>query len=358
MTRPIKTKLTSALVVLGLLTAACGGDDGGNDQAADSKDSSLPCGADPAVVEAAKKEGSVVLFGGGHTREGADLVAQQFEKAYGIKVTVNRQPSDDIVQQVEASLQAGAVTADVVSLSDLSAFIRWSEDKTIVDAGVENLDDIIDGLDDPSRPSVPYGVAPLGVMYNSSKIKPADAPKTWADIAKLDGKTLAHANPERSGTALAFMKMVEDAAGEGYYRKFDGQKVLATESALALTQLVLAGEADFGAPAIESEVYSAAQKGEPIAMVYPTDGLPVFSAELALLAKAPHPNAGKLLVQYHLCREFQDSLHTVGGRGVLEGAKAAEGLPDLTGRKVVTLDIAELGEEADALIQTFEAITK
>jgi iron(III) transport system substrate-binding protein len=362
-------KAGACAVALALVAAACGddADDGASATTAAASAAGQTtaaggagearCGASPALVAAAQEEGEVVLFGGGHTREGGEMVAQMFEDAYGISVTVNRQPSGDIVQQVEASLEAGAAAADVVSLADVSTFIRWNEEGIITDAEVPNVDQLIEGIVDPSRPSLPYAVSPLGVVYNSARIDPSEAPTSWAELKDLGGKVLAHANPSTSGTAVSFMYMASEAAGEDYYDAFEGQDILITDSALALNQLVLTGEADYGAPAIESEVTRAKANGEPLEIIYPEEGVPVFSSELAALTDAPHPNAAKLLVQYHLCEEFQDELAGLGGRPALLGAPSPEGLPDMADWTIVTVDVGALSERREALIQQFEAIT-
>lgn len=362
-------RAASCAALFALVAAACGGDDGDEDASAITGQGSgagqttaggegdETCGADPGLVAAAQEEGEVVLFGGGHTREGGEAVAEMFEDAYGISVTVNRQPSGDVIQQVEASLEAGAVVADVVSLADVSTFIRWDEEGIITDAEVPNVDQLIDGIVDPSRASLPYAVSPLGIVYNSARTDPSEAPTSWAEFSDLGGKVLAHANPSTSGTALSFMYMAAKAAGDAYYDGFKGQDILITDSALALNQLVLTGEADYGAPAIEAEVARAKANGEPLEIIYPSEGVPVFSSELAALTEAPHPNAAKLLVQYHLCEEYQENVAELGGRPALVGVASPEGLPDMADWTIVTVDVNELGTRRDALVQQFEAIT-
>ena len=49
----------------------------------------------------------------------------------------------------------------------------------------------------------------------------------------------------------------------------------------------------------------AIKKGEPIKQILPKEGLPFIVSPQAILAKAPHPNAAKVLVDWLFTREAQ-----------------------------------------------------
>ena len=50
------------------------------------------------------------------------------------------------------------------------------------------------------------------------------------------------------------------------------------------------------------------KKGNPIAIVFPEEGLPFVSSANAILAKAPHPNAAKVFTDFLFDKEGQQIL--------------------------------------------------
>ncbi|MGY5882679.1 ABC transporter substrate-binding protein [Modestobacter lacusdianchii] len=352
--RRLSSCLTIPLAVV--LVAACGN---GSDSSASGAGSGGSGGAaavegiDPALVEAAQEEGGVVLYAGGHTRPGLELLQQRMQDVFGIQVTFTREDSGAIANSISAELASGSVNADVVSLTDPGTMQDWADEGVIADAGVANLDDVREGLDDPGNPQVPYSLAPLGIMYNSANTDPADLPTTWEELATGDFGAVISADPGASGTALAYYTMVTGLYGEEWLEQLAGRQVAVTDSSLALAQLVLTGEADIGIPAIESAVISAADEGEPLEIAFMEDGVPSFASELAMLTDAPHPNAAKLLVQYHLSEDFQAALAEQGGRSVLEDGPQPPDAADLSEVTLLTADLSEIESRGGDVVARF-----
>ncbi|MGY1723594.1 extracellular solute-binding protein [Blastococcus sp. SYSU DS0533] len=350
--RRLFTSLTVPVAVL--LVAACG--NGSTTPASDAGSGGEPAaveGIDQELVEAAQEEGGVVLYAGGHTRPGLELLQQRMQELFGIQVTFTREDSGAIANSISAELASGSVNADVVSLTDPGTMQDWAEEGVITDADVPNLGDISEGLDNPDNPQVPYSLVPLGIMYNSANTDPADLPTTWEELASEDHGAIISADPGASGTALAYYTMLTGLYGEEWLGQLAERQVAVTDSSLALAQLVLTGEADIGIPAIESAVISAAEEGEPLEIAFMEDGVPSFASELAMLADAPHPNAAKLLVQYHLSEDFQQALADQGGRSVLQGGPQPPSGADLSDATLLTADLSEIEERGEDVVARF-----
>lgn len=353
-------RLLVGLSGLSLLLAACGGGEsvtssagsstGGSDQAADGD-----CGFSEELVSAAKEEGAVTIYAGGHTREGLETLTQGFQEAYGIKVTGVREDSGAVVRMLQAELAAGNLNADVVSLASAPAMEALNEAGALAESEAPNLDSILEGVDDPGTPQIPYAVTPLGLMYNESTND--SPPSTWQELATYEGKIVI-ADPGSSGTSLSFFSMLYEELGEEWLVELaEGGNTIVTDSSLALAQLVLTGEADIGIPAIESAVVAAAEGGEPLSLVLP-DPLPTFSAELAVLAEAPRPNAAKLLTQYHLCQDFQEAISAQGGRTALADGPKPQGVQELGDGEILTSDTASVEATRDELLALFNKLFK
>lgn len=356
--RSPRRRLTLCLAVPSavLLVAACGnGSEGASGSGGDSTAAEIE-GISQELITAAQEEGGVVLYGGGHTRPSVELLQEKMQELFGIQLTFTREDSGAVANSVEAELASGSLNADVVSLTDPETMMQWAEDGVIADAEVPNADELIDGLDNPDDPQVPYSLVPLGLMYNSANTDPADLPTTWEELANGDYGTIVSADPGASGTALSYYTNLSGELGEDWMAQLAERDVIVTDSSLALAQLVLTGEADIGIPAIESAVLSTAAEGEPLAIAFMEDGVPTFTSELAMLAEAPHPNAAKLLVQYHLSEDFQTALTELGGRSVLQdGPQPAEGA-DLSDATLLPADLEEIASRGDEVVARFASL--
>lgn len=338
MTRRLIVAATSCAA---LVLAGCGG--GG---ATGPSGAAPECGVSPELVSAAQAEGEVSLYAGGHTREALERVSAAFQEAYGIQVTSVREDSGAVARMVQAELAGGAVNADLVSLADIAAMAELAQGGALVPTDAPNLGTLPAGVDDPETPQIPYARTALGIMYNSERTQ--NPPTTWDELADFPGKIVV-ADPNASGTALLFFSMMSERLGDAWLERLADGQVTVTDSSLALAQLVLTGEAELAVPAIESAVLSAAAGGEPLAVSFPKDTVPTFSSELGVLAKAPHPNAAKLLAAYHLCGAFQQTVAEQGGRPIAPGAPAPQGVADLGGAELLSPDLRKLATGAEQL---------
>jgi iron(III) transport system substrate-binding protein len=362
--------LIGSLAVFAGVAAACGGDDGDSaattTAAAASGAAATPggasggdaCGFDQALVDAAKKEGSVEVVGA-LFEEDAKAVGALFKEAYGINLVYNRQPTADAVQQVETALEAGAKPVDAAWLAEPSSFVKWTEEAKITKLDPPNGDAIIDGLRDPKRGSLPVSTIPMGILYNSSRLDEADVASSWKEFVDTRGdKVVALANPNNSGSSLSFHYVMSEALGPDYLSSFKGKKNHITESGTTLTQLTLTGEVDLAIPGYESEVVKARKTDEPLDVYYFDEVVPVTVSEIGVLAKAPHPNAGKLFAEFLLCETVQHRLRDVGQRPAIKGAPVADGLQDLSTRKIVAPDIPDMLAKRATVVAQFDAATK
>lgn len=351
-----------------VLVTACGGGGGDGDTTpAASGDSGSTTPSEPAgsgvsaedfdadLVEAAQEEGDVVIYAGGHTRPGLELIEAEFEEAFGIPVTSVREDSGGVVQSIEAELESGSLNADVVSLTDAPTMFRWADEGTTTEVDLPNAGDLLDGFYDDTTPQAPYSVVAMGIMYNDST---SEAPTSWADFATGEEGAIVASDPSASGTALMFFHLMEQIIGEDWMDDLADREVAVTESSLSLSQLVVTGEADFGLPAIESAVISAAQEGEPLVTAFPEEGVPAFASELAALADATNPAAAELLVQFHLNADVQQALTEIGARSILDDAPQPDGGADLSGIELVTPDYAALEDDAEEIRDRFDELLR
>lgn len=359
-----RRRAASALLGAALLATGCNAADtgGGGDEPAASDDGggTADGGAtegtyDPDLVAAAQEEGEVVVYSGAHTREHADLAAQLFEEEFGITVTLARQTSGAVRQQVEAELAAGALGADVVASNDETSLEIWGEEGVTTDAELPNRDQLLEQLDDGDSAYVPYTWTPLGVMYNTNELEESDIPDSWAELPEMD-VPFVHSDPRSSGVALGYTWSMVELVGEEFYSDLAEREVLTSESGTAVGQMVATGEALVAIPGPEVLLGPLAEEGEPVGLKYLSEGVPAIPSYLAQVSDSPNPNAGQLFVQWHAGPTFQDALVEIGGRSVVEGAAGPEGAPEIDIENLLVPPGSEVNEQRDELGSLFEQV--
>src|ERR1700741_3929574 len=86
-----------------------------------------PTAITPALVEAAKKEGKIILYSSMDLPVGEKL-GKAFEAAYpGISVQIERSGSERLFQRVAQEFSSNIHAVDVINSSDASHFISWKK---------------------------------------------------------------------------------------------------------------------------------------------------------------------------------------------------------------------------------------
>lgn len=246
-------------------------------------------------LEAAKQEGKVIVYGAQVPQAMKPLHAG-FEKKYGITVEYWRGSSTQVSERALTEWRAGKPGFDVVEgnrgvqliMRDeglFQKFIPSSSEK--FPAQFKEKDGMI----------TPWRVLPISILYNTDMVKSGDLPKTFDDLlnSKWTGK-ITMPDPTRHTTTAQFLWNLNKFKGDkwlDFVRALAKQKPLLVESLAPVTTTIIKGEAPVGITYIK---YVKQYKG-PVAYVlmdkYLTD--PNY---MSLSAKAAHPNAAKLYLEY------------------------------------------------------------
>jgi iron(III) transport system substrate-binding protein len=246
----------------------------------------------PAVkelYEAAKKEGEVVIWGT-NARE-VDWIPAAFAAEWpGIKINVLG--DNDIAPKIIAETRAGRHAVDVYWSSitgvapivqrELPTAIDWSmfgvtKDNTAFDGKMGFTNNIV------------YVVA-----YDTRKMSEADMPKTWDQL--LDPKY----KDKMAGSLFLMPRLVSALSIKwGQDKALDFARKLAGDTGILLTRapresILQSGERVIAAGEVDTLPKLWAAGGMPVKYVIPA---PVVLGQFGatVLAKAPHPNAARLL---------------------------------------------------------------
>ena len=264
----------------------------------------------PTLVAAATKEGKLAFYTAMDLPI-AEKLGKAFEAKYpGIAVRVERSGSERVFQRVGQEMASRISAVDVVNSADAAHFIVWKRDGWLApylpEEVVQNYDKSYydpDGFEVVTR----VLVSPFGI--NTDLVKMADAPKSFADLLdpKWAGK-MCKGHPAYSGTIMNATHQISRDLGWGYFEKLAKQRVMQLQSATDTPKKIALGERAIMVDGAGYLVIQGKEKGEPVEIVYPTEGTPLATSPSAILKAAPNPNAARLFFSWMHSREAQQLL--------------------------------------------------
>jgi len=297
------------------------------------------------LIAAAKKEGKVVHYTSVDLPL-AERVAKAFEAKYpGISVRVERTGAERVFTRIAQEQSSHIYACDVVQSSDAAHFVVWKREGLLAPYVPEDVAQHYPPEHrDPDGLFASYRVYLCCMGYNTSLVKPEDAPQSFADLLDPKWKSkIVKAHPGYSGTILTATYQTARDVGWGYFEKLAQQNVLQVQSASDPPKKLALGERAIMADGIEYGVFQAKEKGQPVETLYPKEGTPLIIGPNGVLKTAPNPNAARLLQSFMLSAECQQFNVEFGG---LRTAHAL--VKDKPGRKPMK-DIKVMKDDAAAV---------
>ena len=263
----------------------------------------------PALIEAAKKEGKVAFYTA-MDLEFAQRLGKAFEAKYGIPARVERSGAERIFQRIGQEQSANINACDVVNTSDAAHCIFWIRNGWLAPYLPEEVAKHYDKLYyDPNGLHVTTRVLVSPIAYNTNLVKKEDAPKSFADLLdpKWAGK-MVKAHPSYSGTIMNSTYQTVQVLGWDYFEKLAKQRVMQVQSATDTPKKIQLGERAVMVDGAGYFIIRFKEAGDPVEIVYPTEGTPVATSPSAIMKNAPNPNAAKLFQNWMHSREAQQFL--------------------------------------------------
>jgi iron(III) transport system substrate-binding protein len=266
--------------------------------------SSLPAKADDkALYEAAKKEGRVTWYVAHYGSETAELLGSTFEKRYpGIKANVVRTTAQVAYQRLSQDMKADVKECDVFSSTDVGHHLTLKAQGRLMRWRPENEDQVLPQFRNIDKDDT-YFITSAGLVllsYNTELVKEADAPKKWADLLNPRWKNkVSIGHPGFSGYVGTWVLTMRKNYGWDFFEKLKANNPQIGRSINDTITMLNAKERQVGAGP-EATTLQSRDKGNPIQIVYPQDGAILMQSPSSVLRDAPHPNAGKLFLNWLL----------------------------------------------------------
>jgi iron(III) transport system substrate-binding protein len=302
------------------------------------------------LIEGAKKEAELVIYGTTDLRQ-SNLINEKFQAKYPfINVKLNRLTSDNLYPRIIAETRSGKYLADLLQNNAVGMhFLRKGNFLGRYVSPEERA--YGKEFKDPGYwTTSSMNVHVIG--YNTKTVARTQLPKSWEDLLgpNWTGRLMVSPREQWFGWILQVMGKEK---GLNYMRALAKQKpAVRRESTAMRARLVLAGEADVDIDSTYSVLTPLMKRGAPVNWTTLGSAL-VVPVGYGLAAKAPHPNAAKLFIDFVLSQDGQRQVLTFerqSARADLAQEQAA--MKDI---KLIPLD-ATMGEQLEFLARQAQEI--
>ncbi len=291
------------------------------------------------LYDAAKKEKQFTVYTAHYDTETIADLCMAFDKRYpGVKCNFVRTTAQVAFQRLQQDMQANLAVASVFSSTDVSHYPDLKKRGLLMSYQPHNLAKMVDSLKQYNDKDNDYWVtaaALVVITYNNSLVAEKDAPKKWTDL--LDPKwkdKIAIGHPAYSGYVGTWVVLMRKLYGWDYFVKLEKNKPQIGRS-INDTVTMLNAKERWVAAGPEATTLLSRDKGNPLSVIYPSDGTLLMVSPSGIPKNAPAPNAAKLFIEFLLDKEAAEVQVKNHSLSVIKGIKPAVGAKPLEDIKVI-----------------------
>jgi iron(III) transport system substrate-binding protein len=298
------------------------------------------------LIAGAKKEGALSLYSSAPVEVMTD-VTNAFSRKYGVKVTLWRGGSEEIMQRVITESRGGRIAADVVETAgpNIEAITR---EKLLAPVETPVTAELMPEAFVPMRPWIVSRLTVFTIAYNANAVKKADAPKSYADLAdpKWKGKLAIESDDDNW-----LMTMSGVMGGDKLFRDIVAKNGVSVRKGHALmATLIASGEVPIALDSYLDEISELKKLGAPVETVFAAPIVAMPTA-IGVFQRAAHPYAAVLFADFLLSEEGQKIL---ASHNVVPTHTKVQRLP--AGVKLVFMDVGRYLDENAKWTKTFKDI--
>jgi ABC-type Fe3+ transport system substrate-binding protein len=317
--------------------------------------------ADPKLVEAARKDGEVVLY----TTLIVDQIVRPMIKAFrshiaGIDVKIVRSDSAQQVVKLINEGRAGRVQADIWHLSDGLAPLL--QENLVMPLDLPSAHGLPSELVDRKGNWVATNLSTRSLAYNTQLVPADQAPRTHMDLLnpRWRGQFVWHPYSIAGGYGFigVVLKSMGEENGTRYLRALAKQNIVPLPvAARAVLDRVIAGEYPMGLDMNSSHAAISAAIGAPVRFV-PLDPVTMTMQIAGISRGAPHPNAARLFLDFIISRAGQEVFRNADYIPMRPDvpAKSPELKPEQGGYQALMLSPEDIDANAEHWAKVFDDI--
>jgi iron(III) transport system substrate-binding protein len=263
--------------------------------------------ADPKIIEAAKKEGELAWWSTIAQDQSQKLVDEFMKRYPFIKASYWRSGSVGLHNKILIEARAGRSSWDVVSQTTPEFIHELKQKKIITLYNSPERSQFSPDLKDKDGFWTATYALPTGLGFNTQQVKKEDVPKSYKDLldSKWKGGKIS-VDDENYELLVGLTQAWGKNAAVDYLKALAAQAPVIGRGATQRTQMLGAGEFPL-AISYTHTVEWAKSQGSAVDWVNLEPVIIKFDG-IMLGAKAPHPNAGKLFIDFVLSQQGQELL--------------------------------------------------
>ncbi|HYA30111.1 MAG TPA: extracellular solute-binding protein [Acidobacteriota bacterium] len=272
-----------------------------------------------ALIAGAKNDKEVVWYTTTSAGDNQAIVAGFTKKYPFLRVQALRSTGEKLRQRVLAETSAGQFFSDVLSVSSMEMGLLKSRN-LLQPYEAPEAEHYPAGAKDRDKNFTAIYARNFVLGYNTAMVADKDRPKDWPDLLdpKWKGKIgIDEEEFEWYGTLVDYWG--REKAGK-FIRALAAQQPQLRRGHSLLAQLLAAGEFP-AAIVFPFEIEQLKLKGARVDWCTTSDPIVTSINVVALSTKAPHSNAGKLLINYILSEEGQTIIKNVSRVPLRPGIK-------------------------------------
>lgn len=310
----------------------------------------------PVDLAAAKAEGTVSWYTSTPQSQ-AQKISDMFTAKTGIKVQLFRSGGEAVMTRFLTEQDAGRTAADVITTSDPAAFnglARGGKLLPFTPMGAELVPASAKASDGAWISQRLNLIVPA---YRTDKV--TNPPASWKDLAdpRFKGQ-LVIADPAFTSFAYLVVHSLSRELGWDHFRKLAANGTMIVQGHAQLATALISGERSVAIEADAGQIYTDIQKGAPIKIVSPAEGVFLINSPMAIPAKAPHPNAARAFIEFNLSPEVQQLFAAEGTYSVRTDVAPPKTYPELKALKIVAIDYDAAEKENKQAKEMFAEIFK
>lgn len=288
---------------------------------------------------------------------GPDIIAEEFEKATGIKVEYLTMSSGEVITRLMA--EKDNPQTDIWFGGGSDAFIQAVDEGLLEMYDSPNRENVDPAFKDSDGYWTGVSLVVVGFLGNADRLadKGLELPQTWAELVDPVYKDeLMASNPNTSGTAYTTVSGVLQIMGEEEGWKFLDEMYAnipyLEKSGSAPGKAALAGEYALG---IVPDPHNLPLNNPdaPLLQVFPEDGVLAWPSPVAVVKGAAHPNNAKIFIDWALSPEGQKVLMSASPRVPTTSVETIAGVPSIDDLNLIAYDHILWGAERDRVIEEF-----
>jgi iron(III) transport system substrate-binding protein len=280
----------------------------------------------------------------------SEPVLREYERRSGVRV--------DAVYDTEETKSTGLANRLLAEKARPQADVFWSNEpvrtlmlkarQVLAPYRSSSAEGIPATLVDPEGYWTGFSARMRVIAYNTRLVMPQDAPQSVFDLADPRWKGhVAMADPRFGSTSFhvaALYVLAGDEKMDDFFRRLKSNDVRIVDGNSVVRDLVARGEVKVGLTDTD-DVNVAVENGQPVGMVLPEKdglGVPVMPNMVSLIANAPHPDAGRKLIDYLLSADVERQLAQSEAVQIPlhAGVPGPKNIPAIDSFKPMTLDYA------------------